>query len=225
MLREIINRLVSGDAEFIQSAGLVAGIIDDDRMALHGQPVRAGKAGRSGSDDGDALAGFGGAAVELAAMAHRMVGGVPLQQADLHRLALGRLADAGLLAQGLGRTDTGAHAAKNVLVEDRARRPVKIAGRDLADEFWDVDPGRARRHAGRVIAKIAPVRRDHRLMRVERRVRVAEILVVVASLQPAVKDPILEIAIDHHRLHSQQTSCRAAAHGACVGKPPQTGAI
>jgi hypothetical protein len=61
-------------------------------------------------------------------------------------------------------------------------------------------------------------------MRVKRRVGVAEISVIIAGIQPAIEDPILEIAIDHSRLHSQQTSCQAAAHGASIGQPPQTGA-
>jgi hypothetical protein len=59
-------------------------------------------------------------------------------------------------------------------------------------------------------------------MRVKGWVRVAEILVVIASVQPAVEDTVLEIAIDHFRLHSQQSSFLATARGACLGMPPQT---
>jgi hypothetical protein len=57
-------------------------------------------------------------------------------------------------------------------------------------------------------------------MRVKRRVRVTEIFVIVTGVQPAVEDPVLEVAIDHLRLHSQQTLSLAAAHGACVVLPP-----
>jgi hypothetical protein len=54
---------------------------------------------------------------------------------------------------------------------------------DLANEERDVDCGRARLHAGRVVAKIAPVRLDDRLMRPERRVDVTEIGGVVLGTQ------------------------------------------
>jgi hypothetical protein len=91
------------------------------------------------------------------ALRHQRVGGVALQPADLDRLALGRLAHAGLLAQRLGRADAGAHAAEDVLVEDRLGRRLGRAGRDLADEERDVDRGRAGGDAGRIVAEIAAV--------------------------------------------------------------------
>jgi hypothetical protein len=54
---------------------------------------------------------------------HQRVGGVALQPPDLDRLALGDLAHAGLLAERLGRADAGAHAAEDVLGEDRRAAP------------------------------------------------------------------------------------------------------
>ena len=89
--------------------------------------MRAGKPRRAGPYDGDALAGFGGALEILLAVPHGVVGGVTLQQADLDRLALGRLANACLLAQCFGRADPGAHAAENVLFKDGTRGSVDIA--------------------------------------------------------------------------------------------------
>src|SRR3546814_3509032 len=81
---------------------------------------------------------------------HRRVGGIALQQADLHRLALLRRAHAGLLAQHLGRTDARAGAAEDVLLQDVLRRAADVVGRDLADEARDIDAGRAGLDAGRV---------------------------------------------------------------------------
>ena len=60
-LGEIVDRLVGGDAVFVEPAGLAARVEDDDVVAVHGEPVRAGEAGRPGADHGDAPAGRRGA--------------------------------------------------------------------------------------------------------------------------------------------------------------------
>ena len=104
--------------------------------------VGAGQSRRAGADDGDALAGRLGAAERRLAGRHLRVDGVALQQADPHRLALGRLAHAGFLAQGLGRADARAHAAHDVGGENRLGGAERIAGGDLADEQRNVDRSR-----------------------------------------------------------------------------------
>ena len=111
------------------------------------------------------------------------VGGVALQLADPDRLALGDLAHADLLAQRLGRADAGAHAAEDVLRENRARGTGGIVGEDLANEERDVDAGGTGGDAGRVVAEIAAVGLDERLMTLERRMQVAEIGAVFFRLQ------------------------------------------
>ena len=113
-LREVAGRLVGGDAVFVEPADLRPRLVDDDVVAVHGEAVGAGEAGRAAADHGDALPGGRGTGEGMLAGFHQRVGGVALQLADAHRLALGRLADAGLLAQRLGRADAGAHAAEDV---------------------------------------------------------------------------------------------------------------
>ena len=196
-LREIVGALVGGDAVFVEAAGFRPRLEDRHVMAVARQPVRGSKPGRAGADHGDLPAGRRGALVELLALAHRDVGGVALQPADLHRLALGDLAHAGFLAQRLGRADAGAHAAQNVLVEDGLGRAERIAGRDLADEQRDVDRGRAGLHAGRVVAEIAAVGFDQRLVMIERRMQVGEIVGIFGGRKPAAGDPLLELTFGH----------------------------
>ena len=196
-LREIVGALVGGDAVFVEAAGLLPGLEDRHVVAVAREPMRGGEPGRSGADHGDLPARRLGALVELLARRHRRVGGVALQAADLHRLALRRLAHAGLLAQRLGRADAGAHAAQDILVEDGLGRADRIAGRDLADEQRNVDRGRARVHAGRVVAEIAAVALDQRLVMIERRVQVGKIIGVLGRRQPAAGNAFLELAFGH----------------------------
>ncbi|KAI1690771.1 hypothetical protein DdX_22311 [Ditylenchus destructor] len=84
----------------------------------------------------------------------------------------GGVAHAGLLAQRLGGTDAGTHAAEDVLVEDRLGRTDRVAGRYLADEQRNVDGGGTGRHARRIMTEVAAIRRDQRLMVVEGRMKV-----------------------------------------------------
>ena len=103
------------------------------------------------------------------------VGRVALQKPDADGLALGGLAHAGLLAQGLGRADARAHAAHDVGVENRLRRAVAVAGGDLPDEQRNVDRRRAGLLAGGVEAEIAALQLDPGLVRGQRRMEIGEI--------------------------------------------------
>ena len=125
-----------------------------------------------------------GAREGVLAALHQMVGGVALQLADLHRLVLGEVADAGLLAERLDRADAGAHAAHDVGLEDGLAGAGRIVGLDLADEERDVDVRRAGLHAGRVEAEIAAVGLDERLVARQRRMQVGEIAGVFVRRQP-----------------------------------------
>ena len=60
-LGEAVDRLVGGDAVFVEPAGLRPGVEYDDVVAVHGEAMGAGEARRAGADDGDALAGRRGA--------------------------------------------------------------------------------------------------------------------------------------------------------------------
>jgi hypothetical protein len=168
-------------------------------MAVAGEPVRGGKAGRTSADNGDLPAGRCGALVELLVLAHGDIGGVALQAADLHRLAFGDLAHADFLAQGLGRAHAGAHAAKNILVEDSLGRPQRIAGGNLADEQRDVDRRRAGLHARSIIAEIAPVGLDQRFVMIERWMQIGEIVGVFFRRKPSGGDAFLEQTFGHLR--------------------------
>jgi hypothetical protein len=66
-----------------------------------------------------------------------------------------------------------------------------------ADEQRDVDRGRAGLHARRVIAEIASVRLDQRLVPVERRMQVGEILRVVGRRKPPRGYALDQLALRH----------------------------
>ena len=78
---------------------------------------------------------------------------------------------AGALAEHLDRAHARAGVAEHVRFQDRPRGAAQVAGRDLADERRDVDLGRARPDAGRVVAVEAARglvgRRDRRQPRVD----------------------------------------------------------
>ena len=194
---EIVDRLVGGDAEFVQPARLVAGLVDRDGMAVHGKAVRAGQPRRPCADNRHCLSGGRRARVKLPAIDHRRIGREALQQADLNRLALRFLAHAGFLAQRLGRADTGAHAAQNVLVEDRLRRSRRVAGGDLADEQGDIDACRTGDRARRVVAEVAAVGGDQRLMTAQWRMQVGEIRLDPRTLDAVRLHAILELTSVH----------------------------
>jgi hypothetical protein len=132
--------------------------------------VSAGETGRAGADHGDRLAGRRRAGKELRILRHGDVGGVALQLADLHRLALSDLAHADFFAELFGGADASAHTAQDVLLEDRLGGAERIASRDFADEQRNVDRGRTRVEARRVVAEVAAVGLDYGLVLIERRV-------------------------------------------------------
>ena len=183
-LRELVDRLVGGDAVFVEPARLLARVEDRDVVAVHREAMRAGEARRPGADDGDALSGRRGAAERMLAALHQMIGRVALQLADLDRLVLGEVPDARLLAERLHRADAGADAAHDVGIEDGLAGAAGIVGLDLADEERDVDMRRAGVHARRVEAEIAAVGFDEGLVARQRRMQVGKIARVVLGLQP-----------------------------------------
>ena len=173
-------------------------------MALHRQPMGAGQSGGPSTDHGNGLASIGGTFEILVAVPHCMIGGMTLQQPDLDGLALGLLADAGLLAKRFRGADTGAHSTKDVLFENGPRRTVQIACRDLPNELRNINRRRTGRHAGRVVTEIAPVGSHHGFMAVERRIGVGKILLIGIIIKPAFDDSVFEIPVDHAFLRSQQ---------------------
>ena len=86
-----------------------------------------------------------------------------LEAADADRLVFG-IEDACTFAEFLNRTDAGARGADQVRFQNRAGRADDVGGRDLLDEARDIDMGRARMGAGRVVAVEASVRLDQRFV-------------------------------------------------------------
>ena len=209
MLGKLIDRFVRCDAIFIQTARLRVRIMDDNLVTMHRQAMRTGKPGRTSTDDGNGLAGICRRFVELQVILHRMIGGVALQQTDLYRLAFCRFPNAGLFAQRFCGTDTRAHAAQNILVKDRAGGPFDIARGNLPDEFRNIDGRRTGRHAGRVIAEIAPVCRHQRFMRVQWRMCIREILFIDIIVQTAFDHPVFKISVDHACLRQKKMTTLA----------------
>ena len=136
----------------------------------------------------------------MPALPLKVIGGIALQLPDQHWLAFRRLAHTGLFAKLLGRTDTGTHAAHDVLAQDRLGRRIRRAGRDLANEQRDVDVRGTGCDTGRVMAEIAAVRRDQRLVRIQRRMQVREPGGVVLRFQPAGSDSSLKNLLRHAAL-------------------------
>ncbi len=126
----------------------------------------------------------------VAARRHDGVGRVALQQTDPHRLALGVLAHAGLLAELLGRADAGTHAAHDVGRQDRFGGPDIVALGDLPDEERDVDRGRAGLDAGRIVAEVAALGLDEGLVPRQRRRQVGEVPEVILRREPPAHDAL-----------------------------------
>jgi hypothetical protein len=173
---EVAGQFIFRDAVFVETSGLFACLEHDDVVTQHRQPVRARQPGRAGAHDGNRLARRR-TPLERVGGEVRVVDGVALQQADLHRLALGIvIAHAGVLAQDLRRAHAGAGAAEDVLLEDVDGRAFHVTVVDVADEARHVDARRARAGAGRVVAVQAAGAFDGGLARRQRRREVREVL-------------------------------------------------
>ena len=154
---------------------LAGPVIDHDGVAQHGQPVRAGKTRGPTTNNGNLLAARFAAFEQLRARLEDRVGRIALQQADLDGLVFVCVTYAGFLAKYLGRTNPGTHAAHDVLLQDGMRRTANIVAANFLDECGNIDAGRTRCRAGRVIAEVAAIRLDQRLRARQRRMHVTEI--------------------------------------------------
>ncbi len=178
-----MGQLIGRDAVFVEPAQLLPRLEDGGLMAQQGQAMGAGETRRPAADDSHAPARGGGTLEGLDAQFEEMIRGIALQRPDIDRLALAGHAHAGALAEDLGRADPGAGAAEDVLLEDGDRRPLHIAGGDLADESGNVDAGGTGLDAGGVVAEVAAARIHQRLGAAERRLDIAEIRVIFRRRQ------------------------------------------
>ena len=157
-------------------------------MAQHRKAMSTRQTRRSTAGNRDPLARGRATLERLHARGKEMVGRVTLKRADIDRLILGQVAHACLLAQDFRRADSRAGAAENVLLEDRDRRALDIAGGDLAHECRDIDAGGAGLDAGGIVAEIAAAGIDERPLGIQRRLDIAEIDLVLGRAQPAGED-------------------------------------
>ena len=171
-LCEIVDHLVGGDAVLVEAAGLAALVHDNDLVAVPGKGMGAGETCGARTDHSDPPAGGRCPRERLQSPIEEPVGGVALEHADPHRLALLRLTHAGPLAQDLGGADPGTGPAHDVGPQDRRGRTLDVVGLDAADEARDVDARRASLEAGRIVAEIAAAGLDQCMPAIERRVQV-----------------------------------------------------
>ena len=136
-------------------------------MPQHCQPMRTRQARRTRADHGNSLARQCRTGERMHARGHQLVRGIPLQTPDFDRLAFGHFPHTDLFAEVFGRADPCAHAAKDIHIKDCLGRRLWCAGADLADKQRDVDVRGAGCHAGRIMAEIASVRRNRRLVRLQ----------------------------------------------------------
>ena len=160
----VVGGLISRDAEFVQPARLRLGVKDHNVMSMHRKAVGTGQTGGASADDRNGFPRGCGPLIRVTLPRHQRVGGMALQAPNLDWFAFGEFPHAGLFAQILGWANAGAHAAKNVLVENRLCRGFGCSGADLANEKRDVDRGRTGGYAGRVVTKVTPIRRNRRFM-------------------------------------------------------------
>ena len=193
--RKITRRLITGDAVLVQTASLGTGVIDHHIMAFHRQAMCAGQTRRPCPDNGHAFAGRRRPFERMHPLGHQRISGKALQAANLNRLALGHFAHAGLFAQGFRRTDPRAHTAHDVLRKNRLGRRIGRASGDLADEERNVDGGRTGRHAGRIMAEIAAIRRYACLMGIQRRLMVGKVAGIGIAGQTASNNTLGERAV------------------------------
>ena len=190
-LREAVDGLVSRDPVLVEATGLGSGFVERYTVPVHGQPVRRCKARWTRTDDGDVLPGFRGTRVGVLGPGHQRVGGKALQRTDFHRLLLGLLPHAGLLAQGFSGTHPGAHPTKDVAVENGLGRRFGGPGRDLADEQWDIDFCGTGCDARRVVAEIAAIGRNTGFVKVQSGVHVTEIVAQSLGIEASCNNAVL----------------------------------
>src|SRR5690606_14492135 len=133
----VTGNLVGRDAVFVEAAGLRLAVKHGDLVPANGQRVGAGQACRAGANHRDTATGVGRALEQLYVVLKHPVGGVALQCADLHRLALVGIAHTDAFAELLGRANPGAHAAEDVGTKYLLGCTAQVVAADAADETGD----------------------------------------------------------------------------------------
>ena len=172
---KVVGRFIGGDPVFVQTACLCATVIEGDIVAFHGKSVRTGQTRRPCPDNSDGLAREGGAGERMHPLGHQRIGRITLKLTDDDGLAFGLFAHAGLFAERLCRADTGAHAAKDILRQDRFRSRLGRARLDLTNKQRNIDRRRTGRHTRRIVTEITAVGSNAGLMRIERRMEVFKV--------------------------------------------------
>ena len=121
-----------------------------------------GQCRRSAANDRNLFTAIRGAVEQLATRVEHRIRCVALQEADAHRLIFVRVAHARFLAEYLGWAHACAHAAHDVLTQNRACRAANIVATYLLNEAGNVDVGGAGGRARGVEAKVAAIGLDQR---------------------------------------------------------------
>ena len=156
LLHDGLRQTELGDAVSQHAAGLVEVLVDGHVVAELGQIARAGKAGRAGADDRDAVAVGGDLFGHLVGVLAVPVGDKALQTANADGLALDA-AHALTLALLLLRADTAADGGQGAVLKDLVVSALEVLLTDAGDELRDLDIDRAAGHAGRARAIQAAV--------------------------------------------------------------------
>jgi hypothetical protein len=163
-LREIVHRLVRGDAVFVEAARFLARVEHAHAMPRERERMRARQTRRPGADHGDFTARLARAMKQRRGARrfarHLEVGGMALQRADLNRFAILMISYARAFAEDFSRAHARAHAAQRIGAQNIARGALEIAVADLADKAGNVDAGGAGRDAGRVVTVVTAVGGD-----------------------------------------------------------------
>ena len=158
------NRLAKGDdAVSGKAAGELAFLKDRDVMAEFRKFPSAGDSGRSGSNHGYSFPGGSAGLKYIDAAPIHVICGITLQTPDSNRLVFGS-ENAGSFAQFLHRAHARASRSEEVRLQNRPGGTDQIIRRDLFNESWNVDMGRAGMRAGSVVTKKSAVRFVNRLL-------------------------------------------------------------
>ena len=207
LLRKIVDCLVRGDAVFVQAARFEIPVEHDDVVAKHRQPMRARQPGRTGAHHRNGLSGRRLAIEELRSTGEDRVRRITLQQADLDGLVLVRISDAGLFAEYFGRANARAHAAHDVLAQNRVRGAAQVIAANLLNKTGNVDARGAGRGAGCVVTKIAAVRGGQRRIPGKRWMQIGEIQRDLAAIETMA--PNIRLNVFTHRLTASGCACWA----------------
>src|ERR1700722_13671099 len=163
----------------IQSARKLVPIENRHPIATPGKLGRTSQRRRAGTDTRDLFSVWRPGPEQLDVSVEDVVHGITLQPANLDRLLVSFVHDAGAFAQNLSRTHPPATMAQNIRLKNYPSRTSQIVRGDFLDESGHVDMRGACRDARSIEAVQASSGFDGSLTRRHRRRKLGEILLVL----------------------------------------------